>query len=392
MEEAADALDDRAAQLMSVAAQLVREHGIEGAARVLGVEHRTLAAAMSRGAPSRRVRAALERLARDDGPAAEPDQGGRLEAMEAGLRSLKDRVDALDANVRQGLEAVIEAAGHGADAPGSPDQVRDLVVRVARLERGAEGSPDRLDTLEDGIAVLMDRVEALDVLDSEIRVGLDRVIGLVERGGQGLAGAERMEALDRRVGSLEREGDRAAGPEQAQRIASLEEVVRALKARVDDLDAEVRDGLGSVMVLAGRLSIEAGAGGEADPDARPVPSGSLGAAHTGVVTAGRQPGEEETYGTGMALVTEWRRIRGRRGEGTALERARTSERVMELEVEMLGSRELTLPPETEPLHPTRRAVQLGWRRRELHHLRIERARREAIEWLRSRFSLGLWRR
>ena len=110
----------------------------------------------------------------------------------------------------------------------------------------------------------------------------------------------------------------------------------ALDARVDELDVEVRDGHGSVMVLAGRHSIKAGAGGEQHPGAHPVPSRSLGAAHPAVVTAERRPGEEETYGSGMALVTEWRRIRGRRGEGTALERARISERVMELEVEMLG--------------------------------------------------------
>ena len=397
MEEIGEALDGRSAELMSLAGRLVQGHGAEGAARMLGVERRTLAAAIARGAPSRRVRAALERLAEPGEAPGPSDERGRLEAMEDGLRALKGRVDALDASVREGLDRAVEAAGSG---PGPSGQLRDLVVRVARLERGTEGSPGRIDALEEGMALLADRVEALDVLDTEVRAGLDRVIALVGSAGPAPAEAGRVDALSRRLDRLECGGERGSPAVPPARISSLEGGVRDLEARFDSLDAEVREGLGRVLELAGR----GGAGGAAavgpvepdrgagiGPGLAPAPAGGDGR-RTVVVAAGRPPGEEETYGAASALVTEWRRIRGRRGAAAGVERARVRERVMELEVEMLGEGGLTLPPETEPLHPTRRAVQIGWRRRELHALRIERARREALEWVRRTLTLGLWRR
>ena len=98
----------------------------------------------------------------------------------------------------------------------------------------------------------------------------------------------------------------------------------------------------------------------------------------GLVTGEPHPGEEESYGAGMALVAEWRELWDRRGEGTALEQAACRVRIMELEIAMLGEHGLTLPPETEPLHPSRRAVQLDWRLRELADLRAERRRLELL--------------
>ena len=64
---------------------------------------------------------------------------------------------------------------------------------------------------------------------------------------------------------------------------------------------------------------------------------------------------------------------------------------MELEVAMLGEHDLTLPPETEPLHPSRRAVQLDWRMRELDDLRAEHRRLQLASGLRRRLTFGLWR-
>ena len=99
----------------------------------------------------------------------------------------------------------------------------------------------------------------------------------------------------------------------------------------------------------------------------------------------------------MALVDEWRELRSRRGEGSRLQQAITRVRIMELEVAMLGEHDLTLPPETEPLHPSRRAVQLDWRMRELDDLRTERRRLQLLEAylrrrLRTEWLAGLWRR
>ncbi|MYH06290.1 MAG: hypothetical protein F4194_07410 [Acidimicrobiia bacterium] len=112
----------------------------------------------------------------------------------------------------------------------------------------------------------------------------------------------------------------------------------------------------------------------------------------GVVTAEPQPGEAEAYGASMALVAEWRTLIRRRGEGSKTEQAKDRERVMELEIALIGEHGLALPPNTEPLHPSERERYLGWRRRELADLQSERRRRVALRWVRRVLTLGVWRR
>ncbi len=147
--------------------------------------------------------------------------------------------------------------------------------------------------------------------------------------------------------------------------------------------------------LARRVAVLERSGGGLRLDAAPAtgdrgrhPHGDV---RPGLVTEEPHPGEEESYGAGMALVAEWRDLRDRRGEGTRLEQAVDRERVMELEVAMLGEHDLTLPPETEPLHPSRRAVQLDWRMRELDDIRAERRRLQLLSRLRRALTFGVWK-
>ena len=63
---------------------------------------------------------------------------------------------------------------------------------------------------------------------------------------------------------------------------------------------------------------------------------------------------------------------------------------MALEIAMIGEYELTLPPDTAPLHPSVREDYLGWRRRALVDIQRERARRELMRLLRRVLTLGLW--
>ena len=198
---------------------------------------------------------------------------------------------------------------------------------------------ERFESLEKGMSTLEGRVRTLE---DEVRGGFGEIRAAVERAGQGRTGVGRLRELARRVAMLERGG--------------------------------------------GGLRVEAGSGNEGRGrhhrgDVRP-----------GLVTGEPHPGEEDSYGAGMALVSEWRELRDRRGEGTRLEQATRRERIMELEVTMLGEHDLTLPPETEPLHPSRRAVQLDWRMRELEDLRAERRRLELLGGLRRVLTLGLWKR
>ena len=110
----------------------------------------------------------------------------------------------------------------------------------------------------------------------------------------------------------------------------------------------------------------------------------------GVVTADPHPGEEASYGPGMPAVAEWRRLTRQRGDGTKLDQVKTRERIMELEIALIEEYELTLPPDTDPLHPSQREGYLRWRRRALADLQTERVRRELLRWVRRVLTLGLW--
>ena len=81
----------------------------------------------------------------------------------------------------------------------------------------------------------------------------------------------------------------------------------------------------------------------------------------------------------------------RREVGTKLDRTRTRERIMELEIAMIDEQGLTLPPEDSPVHPSEKSSYLDWRRRALEDLRKERAWLEVLSRVRRVLSLGLWR-
>lgn len=111
----------------------------------------------------------------------------------------------------------------------------------------------------------------------------------------------------------------------------------------------------------------------------------------GVVTLEPLDGEEGALGEAAGLVDEWRRLRREDAQrGSAVHQARARERRWELEVALVGEHGLALPPETEPLHPSRRDDQLRWRRVTLLRARRQRVRAERLRLLRRILSLGLW--
>ena len=110
----------------------------------------------------------------------------------------------------------------------------------------------------------------------------------------------------------------------------------------------------------------------------------------GVISKEPHPGEELSYGPGMPLVEEWRQLMKERDAGTKLTQAKNRQRIMELEIAMLGEYRLTLPPGSSPLDDFTRGAELGWRGRALENIRRERARRALVRWVRRVFTLGLW--
>ena len=109
MEQAESTLDDirsvedpHLLQLNSVLREMVRRGGLKGAARELGIDHRTVKVSVDEGRLTRRCREALERALVERADADVADQGRRLEALE-------ERVDALSERVGTGLESVRSA-------------------------------------------------------------------------------------------------------------------------------------------------------------------------------------------------------------------------------------------------------------------------------------------
>lgn len=99
MEQANSILDDLRSvedphllQLSSVLREMVRRGGLKGAARELGIDHRTVKVSLDEGRLTRRCREALERTLVERADAYVADQGRRLEALEEGMDALSERV------------------------------------------------------------------------------------------------------------------------------------------------------------------------------------------------------------------------------------------------------------------------------------------------------------
>ncbi len=164
--------------------------------------------------------------------------------------------------------------------------------------------------------------------------------------------------------AVERERARAEALERRLELVEerqADEPTTELSARAPEV--EPQDG-------APGIEQEAAAGGSGAPAAALV---SRGSHRAGVVTLEPLEGEQNALGEATALVAEWRRLRGEEArQGSAVERARAEERRWEIEIELIGEHGLALPPETEPLHPSRRDDHLRWRRMALRRARRQR--------------------
>ena len=217
--------------------------------------------------------------------------------------------------------------------------------------------------------------------------------------------------LTRRVrDSLERalqEGVGSAAERQRKRNEELE-------GRVEGLAGEVKGVAGEVEALGkevrGRLSGIEGAVAALGRD-DPQPEGS-GDTQAGATRAGRKPpskpsmrreypdlatrepapDDEEIFGEAWPLIVEWRGLKDAHpNEGRGLDWLTAQERVLELELALLGEHGMTLPPEKQPLRGLDRSGQTSWRRTALYDTRRARAKSELMRRVRRVVTLGLWR-
>ena len=111
MEQANSTLDDirsvedpHLLRLESVLNEMVRRGGLKGAARELGIDHRTVKVSLDEGRLTRRCREALERALVERADADVADQGRRLETLEERLDDISDRLGSGLEAVRSGFE------------------------------------------------------------------------------------------------------------------------------------------------------------------------------------------------------------------------------------------------------------------------------------------------
>lgn len=249
------------------------------------------------------------------------------------------------------------------DGAGDGDQVRRLRLHgfLRELVR-EEGRMEAAELLGVNYKTLV-RAEESGHLTTHMSHALERL----------LLSGESPGADDARVAGLER------------RLARLERGVEALAEELRDGLEELRRsgavGVGKRAVRQG--AVEAPAGGRGGvPGSEPVIGLRAGSGRLRGDVIAEEPaaGDRERYGAAWSLVEEWRRLRKDHPHGgKGLEWLSTEERLLTLELGMLGEHGLTLPPETRPLRGAGRVVQTDWRRTALADIRRARVWGE-VRW------------
>lgn len=139
IEESGSVEDLHRLRLTALLHELVRKEGTRGAARALGIDHRTVASYMEGGRLSWRVREALERGLQSGAGSAAARQRKRNEALEARLGALDERLGSGLEGVRAAVEGEVRSLREA-----HAGELRRLERRLARVEaeRGAQGAPE----------------------------------------------------------------------------------------------------------------------------------------------------------------------------------------------------------------------------------------------------------
>ena len=114
--------------------------------------------------------------------------------------------------------------------------------------------------------------------------------------------------------------------------------------------------------------------------------------HSTVIPAEEQPGEEWPKDV-WRLVEQWREAKVDRTTARhTLGWLRAERRLLELELQLAGDHQLTLPPADEPWSETRRRRELRYREAALHTAQVRVFWTTPLHWLMRAITLGLWGR
>ena len=266
-----------------------------------------------------------------------------------------------------------------------------------------------------------------DLLRIHGRCRTAELLGLSERTLQRLQGVERVKRAAAGEQLNEQflralEDYEAKLPEAGTRSRDTAAELANLRRRVDRLEHAVPENIGDIHGIHGavdrlaasveRLQQQVRAlqqGGEVECSVASVGSVGVATKATGIKTVGSplrqypelvtveaEPGERRFYGEAMAAVAAWRRARARRERASnalnRLDRLRADQRLLELELELVGEHRLTLPPADRPWDGPRRQTELRVTREALRRVRRDRRRAWVVHWLLRLLTLGVWGR
>ena len=205
--------------------------------------------------------------------------------------------------------------------------------------------------------------------------------------GGGSAAAQQqksIKALEERVGELE-EG---LG-------SGLEDLRGVIEKGIEGLREEYAQGLRQLERRLAKVEDGRGTQDSADETRDAVEKTAVKPAwrpYRDLVTLEPEPGEEQVYGDATPLIVEWRKVRAEfLDAGDGLSRAIAEERMLELEIELIGGHELTLPPRTYPWDGSDRRDEVWRRTQALERARVERSRAQIRRWIRRVLTLERWR-
>ena len=191
-------------------------------------------------------------------------------------------------------------------------------------------------------------------------------------------------------------------PEVREALTRLEASLEELRQHIGEAGQQVGQQMGQQVGQTAALEQGGDAGRPAGSVGASAPTGSnsrtTAAPHRRypeLVTVEAEPEEERFYGAAMEVVAEWRLARLRREEVEAatagtLDRLRADERLLQLELELVGAHGLTLPPADRPWDGIRRQSELRVLDQALMRVRRERRRAQLRHWGLRVLTLGLW--
>ena len=218
------------------------------------------------------------------------------------------------------------------------------------------------------------------------------------QGGGSVAEGQRRQArdLETRVAELEtalpdglaavRLEGKAASEEQSRALGEIQRRLAAVEA-VGNGTAEAKGGAPARSGAAKAQPARPGTAGT-PPVVRPRRD------YAELVTRDPEPGEELVYGdAATAVIIKWREARDAAANATdRLAKLDARRRQLELEVALIGERELTLPPATYPWDWGDRRDQVRRRHLSLDDVRTDRRWALLSRRLHRALTLGLWRR